>query len=202
MRTRSPRVPSAHLEPAARTHSRVCSQALAVLGEGITVTEHIHSVGNSHILHLVGPAVRLLVGELAVIVLGVAAMMAVFLLNVHLDTAVDVVERLAPREVDQVAMVRHLLHRARELVVVDVAVAVDVGCLAQLANEHVGDRQVEVAHLVAGREVAGEPSAAAAAARGGDGARTLLGAGGRRVAFGGIALRRGLAVGAWRSSPR
>ena len=102
----------AHLEPAARTHSRASSQALAVWGGNYG--EHTHSVGNSYILHMVGPAVRLLVGELAVIVLGVAAMLALSLLDVHLDTALDIVERLAPREVDQVAMVRHLLHRARE----------------------------------------------------------------------------------------
>mmetsp|Transcript_74980 Transcript_74980/g.181250 ORF Transcript_74980/g.181250 Transcript_74980/m.181250 type:complete len:213 (+) Transcript_74980:62-700(+) len=89
---------------------------------------------------------RLLLVILPGIVLGVAAHVALTQLLVALDTTLDVFERLAPRKIDQVAMTPHLLHRARELVVVDVAVAVGVGCLTQLANVHVGDRQVEVAY--------------------------------------------------------
>ena len=86
---------------------------------------------------------------------------AVLLICIGLDalTPLNVFERLAPREINQVAMSRHVLHHARELVVIDVAVAVGVGRLTQLAHVHVGQRQVEVAHLAERKDVAGELSA-------------------------------------------
>ena len=73
-------------------------------------------------------------------------------------------------------MTRHLLHRARELVVIDVAVAICIGRLTHLADVHVGKRQVEVAHLSAREDAAGELSTAAAV-RGCDGACTRRGLG-------------------------
>ena len=143
---------------------------------------------------------RLLVRILALIVLGVATKHGLVLLLVALDTTLDVFERLAPREIDQVAMTHHLLHRARELVVVDVAVAVGVGCLTQLANVHVGNRQVEVAHLAARQDAAGELSAAAAAVRGCDGARTRLGLGGV-ASPGGVAIFTAVTISSYERVP-